>query len=200
MALLRDGAKPSFRDARGKTPLIAAAERGMVGVVEGLVAAGAGLEDRMEKGITALTQAARMESPGACIALLGLGADPRAAEDDGTTTLHLCGLDDSGKMGRVAEFLLDAGADHEARDANGATPLFIAAVLGSSNVCATLLRAGANPETADDHGNAALSLADGRCAALLGSAMERRALERESDDASGIGGARQPTRPRAMRL
>ena len=200
LRLIGEGARPSFRDARGKTALIAAAERDMAPVLEALVAAGASTEERMEGGITALTQAARIGNPSACMTLLGLGADPRATEDDGETALHLCPLEEGGKMSHVAKALMARGADVEARDGAGATPLFISALLGNARLCALLLDAGANPETGDDHGNKAMDMAAGQCSALLGAAMERRVLGRESDKASVVGGKRLPAPVRAMRL
>ena len=84
------------------------------------------------------------------VALLDYGADVNARYDnqfsrfDGWTPLHLTifrrTLDDS----VIAETLLDRGADIEARDASGATPLHTAALYGDVSVSGALIERGAD--------------------------------------------------------
>ena len=54
------------------------------------------------------------------------------------------------------EQLLAAGADLEARDGRGYSPLMLAAYSGSAAAFDCLLAAGANPNSADDGGNSVL--------------------------------------------
>ena len=88
--------------------------------------------------------------PELVVALLDYGADVNARYEnrfsrfDGWTPLHLTifrrTLDDS----VIAETLLDRGADIEARDASGATPLHTAALYGDISVSGALLTRGAD--------------------------------------------------------
>jgi ankyrin repeat protein len=55
--------------------------------------------------------------------------------------------------------LVDAGADIEARDSEGMTPLLIAAWLGNRKACVFLLERGANIEAVDSRGWTALMCA-----------------------------------------
>ena len=88
--------------------------------------------------------------PELVVALLDYGTDVNARYEnrvsrfDGWTPLHLTifrrTLDDS----VIAETLLDRGADIEARDASGATPLHTAALYGDISVSGALLKRGAD--------------------------------------------------------
>lgn len=67
----------------------------------------------------------------------------------GMTPLHM-----SARRGtpRIAEALLDAGADVDARDKNGETPLRRAVNCGQESVVSLLLKRGANPRSRDKNG------------------------------------------------
>jgi ankyrin repeat protein len=82
----------------------------------------------------------------------------------------------------VALFLLDAGADANARADRGATPLILAAGEGDVEVVKALLKRGADPRASTVHGDTALSaaVAAGHAAvidALLSQDPELRLLD-----------------------
>ncbi|WP_337192588.1 ankyrin repeat domain-containing protein [Novosphingobium silvae] len=70
-------------------------------------------------------------------------------------------LFDAARMGRedVIEALVHAGADIEARDERGHTPLVLASYHGMEAATATLLRLGADPDTLGDNGSALMGVA-----------------------------------------
>ncbi|MCY4173941.1 MAG: ankyrin repeat domain-containing protein [Cyanobacteria bacterium MAG CAR3_bin_5] len=102
--------------------------------------------------------------------LLDAGADPNARNENGETPLHEAvtrgnwgvvklpgerlprGWWSSGGNLEVVKLLLDAGADLNARDPDGATPLHLAAYEDNPEAMKVLLNAGVAPNTRDKHG------------------------------------------------
>ena len=88
--------------------------------------------------------------PELVVALLDYGADVNARYDnqfsrfDGWTPLHLTIFRRTPDDSVIAETLLDRGADIEARDASGATPLHTAALYGDVSVSGALIKRGAD--------------------------------------------------------
>src|SRR5690606_39717227 len=80
--------------------------------------------------------------PEAVMTLLANGADPRAADRDGTTPLHHAAR--SSDPG-VAALLLDASAALDTRNADGLTPLGVACAAGNWRLARFLLERGAKP-------------------------------------------------------
>jgi len=120
--LLEFGADVAAKDASGHTPLYR-------------VANGGGSE---EEGRAALEL------------LIKYGADVNQVTGiGGMTPLHMSAR--RGTM-RIAEALLDAGADIEARDKNGETPLRRAVNCGQERMVCLLLDRGANPRSTDKNG------------------------------------------------
>ena len=68
---------------------------------------------------------------------------------NGYTPLHEIAYAENSSE-KLTEFLLQSGANPEARSASGSTPVLVAARMGASQVLRALLRAGADPEDAGD--------------------------------------------------
>jgi cytohesin len=157
-ALLEARADPNARGERGNTPLMHAAQAGDARAVEILLAAGARPDAvTLPGGSSAIGLAA---AGGHVLVVRRLAASGAAVEHRegtaGMTPLAVAAL--RGRDGAVAA-LLEAGADPEARSAQGETPLMIAAVKGHGAVTRRLLAAGADPEATTSAGVTALLIA-----------------------------------------
>lgn len=76
--------------------------------------------------------------------------------DSGRTALHFAAI---GAQAEAADFLLELGADPNARDPSGLTPLHLGAGWGSTKVLGVLMLKGADKRAKDDHGRTPLDLA-----------------------------------------
>lgn len=88
-------------------------------------------------------------------ALLARGADPNEADDKyGCIALHRAAEHMDPNATEVVQLLLDAGANIDARDKDGATPLFYAILgcYGSTTRVKLLLARGADPVARDNNG------------------------------------------------
>jgi len=99
----------------------------------------------LTKGQTPLYAACR-EGHKHVMRLLDKGADPNVPNDSGTTALHFAvdGRDDTSK----AEMLSSAGANVNALDRDGVSPLFLVCARGKTEFVGVLLSHGANPNIA----------------------------------------------------
>ena len=153
------------------SPLMAAARRGHLGIVEALIAAGAPVDQPGERGRTALSLATRLGQRTVVRTLLAAGAAPALADAHGVSPLAAAvelGLEEiaadleqagatlAGKPGAAlrgaakwgdlerVRNLLGAGVPVDAADPNGTTPLALAVMYDNPEVARVLLAAGAD--------------------------------------------------------
>ncbi len=103
-----------------------------------------------------LVGAAKARDTEAALALLAAGADPAAAEPDGSTALLYAAHHQDHAL---VERLLAAGADPSRANDYGATPLMEAASTGDAELVAMLLEAGADVEARNPEGQTGLMAA-----------------------------------------
>ncbi len=115
--LVAAGARLDARTSAGGTPLHYAASKGREHVAAFLVEQGASLTATDKRGDTPLHKAAR--SPSVAKMLLAKGASPNKTNKTGRTALHEAAEDGKGD---VCKLLLEAGADADLVDQEGATP------------------------------------------------------------------------------
>jgi ankyrin repeat protein len=138
-------------------PIHDAASSGDVAAVMSLIKGGVSPNALNEAGETPLIVAARADQREVANVLIQLRADPRLAAPDGTTALHAAALTDDGNLIYV---ITGAQPDVNARNAQGATPLMLAAEAGKGqSVAALRLNKLADVEIADTAGRTALTRA-----------------------------------------
>ena len=138
-------------------PLAQAAAYGQTGVIKTLLAAGAEPSMRGSDGHTALFHAAWVGRLGIVNILLQNGANPNERNKRGSTPLHFCALQREGK--ELAKKLIDAGADVNAKNIFGYTPLYLSVKYNKIDMVRILMDNGADENIADDLGDTPLSLA-----------------------------------------
>jgi len=187
--LLNHGADIEAKNDTGNTPLLCAISRnyhGMSGrceeVVQLLLDRGAATETRNgEQGWTALSLAAALGHVGTIQLLLHYDADIEGKGLNDQTPLACASSVDY----KVAEVLLTAGANVEARDAIGRTPLHSAVDAWKVNVVELLLDHGANTEAKDEKGQTPLHLAAEAGEADVVELLLERGADREAKDLCG---------------
>lgn len=158
-----------------------------------LLAEGASPEGRNENGWPAAAVAAGMFKA-MFDPFLAAGVDPNLAdEESGWRLLHAAALRDQRE---TVEALLASGAEVDAVDASGLTPLAVAAMAGAAKAAGALAAAGARWDAADSTGLRPIDYAESsgsaECAGLLRSLRDVEALS------EGIGEA--PERRRRVGL
>ncbi|MDE2794833.1 MAG: ankyrin repeat domain-containing protein [Gemmatimonadota bacterium] len=186
--LLAAGSDIHARDSESDTPLLKAAYGGFrnPAVLEPLVAAGADVNDRNQRGATVLEHTLR--SPSDRLAevvrrLLDLGAD---VNEPGLIAPPLYHAASQGDNPELIAVLLAAGADVNASSRGGQSPLHGAARSGGPGVIAALVAAGADVDTRDGSGATPLHRAveakvPANVAALLEAGADVRSRVHEGD-------------------
>eukprot|EP00439_Symbiodinium_sp_Y106_P049800 s652_g6.t1 len=145
--LLQSGANPKVETSSGDSPLVAAAQKGHIDVVQVLVEFGAATnEARRQDGVTPLFAAAQRGFAEVVRFLLDAGAAlERPRHDSGATPLYIAAQ--KGYQ-EVVKVLAEYGADTDTVALNhGATPLYVAAQNGHESVARMLLEVGAKRDT-----------------------------------------------------
>lgn len=168
--LLEARADPNLSNNRGRTPLhlaiIATASTGRTETIATLLRFGAD-PNASEGGWTPLHFAARDGHVNAIPVLLEAGAKPDVPTPDfGATPLHVVARSMEGRRRPEAiSLLVAAGADPETRDADGRTPLLLAANSPFPDAVRALLSADVDPNARDRNGWTPLLLAAARTTA-----------------------------------
>lgn len=138
MSLLARGANANATNAFGRTPVHLCRS---VNVLEALVAAGADVNVRDDRGACPLQQMCVTGSDELVRAMIRAGADAKS-----------CGPLQLSRSATITVALLEAGADPNVTDHSGATALHRACVEGKPDVAHQLVLRGANVSAADDRG------------------------------------------------
>lgn len=150
MALLDKGANVNATcDSEGETPLIRAAEECGFEVVKRMIELGANVNAQSETGLTALGKARTRE-----IAQLLLDAGAKVNNDGPNTTLMFAC--DEPDRPEVVELLIARGADVNAKNGRGVSPILFAAVHDCAGAVKVLLAHGANVNDRDRLGRTPL--------------------------------------------
>mmetsp|Transcript_32231 Transcript_32231/g.37870 ORF Transcript_32231/g.37870 Transcript_32231/m.37870 type:complete len:260 (-) Transcript_32231:144-923(-) len=135
-------------DALQETPLICACENGSLEVVELLLKMGASALDQNSYGSTCLHLASRAprNAPALTRLLLQAGAKISVANHRGLDALHFAPFaEPESDAVEVAGILVEAGAQVNAQDLQGATPLHVAITKKSAPLVKALVALGADP-------------------------------------------------------
>ena len=180
-ALAEEDTTPAARDAM----LGRAARYGRLEMIDALLAAGANVEAKDQRGRTPLMSAIQSRNPEVVRVLIAKGADVNARDNAEGTALFRA----SGPFGNAAmvDALLAAGADVNLTDRSGMTPLIWAARFGDGSRATLLIEAGADVNARDAAGLTPLDYArkrsDTRSAELV------MILESRADTGAGAGPA-----------
>lgn len=145
-------------DKYGFTPLMQAAQKGFVDIIEVLLKHGADVDNKNDSGKTALMMAAYAGQLGAVQLLRDHGANYEHRDKGGSAALHWA---TDGQNIELIEWMVENGADVNIRDTvSHWTPLLrCAAVTGNRDVAKVLLKNGAAIDAVDVDGKTALMVA-----------------------------------------
>lgn len=147
--LLKAGANPLAIDEDGYNAMHLAATEGKGEIVQLLVAYKPLIDSISKIGKTPLIYAAQEGHIEACEVLLKAGASPLINDVDGWNAMHWAAI--NGKN-EIVKILSVQKALIDSKDKKGATPLKFAESFEHLDTYEALLKVGANPPTADEHG------------------------------------------------
>ena len=158
--LIDAGADIDAKINGGRTPLHVACLYGELAIVKVLVKAGADVCATDDKGTTCLMSALGSGHTETVRYLVGLpDVDVNAANNRSWTSLRIAVTKNDKCHPEVVQMLNDAGADIEAKDEQGRSPLLLACELGQLDALKMLVEAGAAVCATDSLGDACLILA-----------------------------------------
>jgi|GEM_PF-3466116 len=145
------------QDPQSEAALRKAAQDGDLKTVNVLAAKGVNVNAKDETGKTALLWVApARDNPEMVMALLALGADARASDNDGNTALMIAASQDNpGIVGA----LLAAGVEIDATNNNGRTALMATAFRANIEMVKLLLAKGSDLKLKDKEGKTAYDVA-----------------------------------------
>ena len=126
-------------------------------VVQAIINKGADVNASNKQNKTALMMACLERNIGAINVLLNAGADPRTANIDGDTCLHIAVRTQCNK--ETLQAIVDHGADVNAISINNQTALMISCLMQNVDAITVLLDSRADPNIADADGNTCLHCA-----------------------------------------
>lgn len=163
--LLKKKANPNARDEEGATPLMLASRVCEPKIITQLLDRGGDLQASDGEGRTTLVYAIERDPPAPDFAkrqmeviklLLARKANPAAKDSDGNTMVHHAARQ---RNVDVLKLMLTLGVPADARNKDGATPLFVAAADGREpQHVAVLIAAGADVNAKDNHGQSVLAV------------------------------------------
>ncbi len=158
--LIDRGARVNLADPGADTPLMVAAREGNADIAARLVEKGAQVNAANAKGETPLIAAMTGQSPVILELLIDHGAQVNAADKKGQTAFFFAyGLPGNPRDAANLIFLIQSGADPNARTLAGVTPLMNASRFSTPDVVRLLLDKGAAVNARDKDGRTALVLA-----------------------------------------
>src|SRR5262245_29448230 len=152
--LVKAGADLKAEDKEGKSAVDRAAEHPHPRMMLAISHGGADINRKDRSGQTALFRACATGDPALVNALLSAGADRLVRDATDATILHcpeglVTSRSQRGPALDLLRALLAAGADVNAQNRAGRTPLMVASAAGLSDAVAVLLQAAANPNLRD---------------------------------------------------